>query len=153
MFSDPNTIVGHGANAHSSESMERRSFKDQREPPKVDLTPSPNGQTSAHQGAKTPELKELADSNHLFEIALVFTNRLGVSTALGNLTHCAAERMPIEFYHEHSLHFSAYTFYLGKRWYLWRFKNILQCWFCQNCNVIDLQNASNMASTSPTAAG
>lgn len=89
----------------------------------------------------TPILLE--NSKNLVFLTITFTNRLGYSLALGNLTHCAKEKTPIEFSHDHALHFSIYTPWLSKRWYLWRYKNTLKCWFCVDCSIEDLQIASD----------
>jgi hypothetical protein len=126
MFSNPDTIQGHGVNAGKP-------------------VPSPFTRLGSTLAKREVEAIPLSESKNLFAVALTFTNRLGVSTSMGNLTHCSTERLPVEHYHEHSLHFSVYTLWLGKRWYFWRFKNILQCWFCQNCKLADLQRASDLA--------
>jgi hypothetical protein len=123
MFSNPDTIQGHGVNA-----VTRRSInKGYAQRGINDLT----------------SLTPLEESKNIFALSFVFTNRLGVSVALGNLTHCAKEIMPVEFFHEHSLHFSIYTLWLAKRWYFWRFKNIIECWFCADCTIADIQKASD----------
>lgn len=102
--------------------------------------------TSKSKGTQTlPEKTKLSSSPNLFQVGLVFTNRLGVQVSAGNQTHCPKEKLPFEFYHEHSLHFSVYTLHLGKRWYFWRFKDILRCWNCEQCKLklSDLQAIAN----------
>jgi hypothetical protein len=70
-----------------------------------------------------------------FYIELYFDNLFGFSHAMGNLTNCRAEKMIIEMFHDSAVKLKVITPYIGKRWFLWRIKNILHCWFCDACGA------------------
>lgn len=74
-------------------------------------------------------------SNYQTFIELYFDNLLAVSQATGNLTYCSNEKQAIELFHDSAVKFKIITPVISKRWFLWRFKNILHCWFCDECGV------------------
>jgi hypothetical protein len=124
-FKSPEDFLGRGAGA--SNNIQSRELHEYT-PPYV-IEPGNN------LVRRSDDLMELTDSPTIITFSLSFTNRMGVQVSLSDGTHCPAEKMPIEFYHEHSLHFSIYTLHLGKRWYFWRLKDILKCWFCEECKI------------------
>lgn len=70
-----------------------------------------------------------------FNIELYFDNLIGFSHAIGNLTRCGPEKMSIELFHDSAVKFKIVTPWISKRWFLWRLKDIMKCWFCDECGV------------------
>jgi hypothetical protein len=72
-------------------------------------------------------------------MSLYFDNVFGLSIAQGSVTNCpsAGEFLNLELFHDHALKFKIVTPFAGKRWFIWRFKDIVKCWFCESlCSAI-----------------
>jgi hypothetical protein len=64
-----------------------------------------------------------------FSMSMSFSNMLGISLSTSGFTTCHAEKMIVELFHSHTLVLRITALLLVKRWILWRFKNVLDCWY------------------------
>lgn len=77
---------------------------------------------------------------------------LGVQFIMGSWTHCQNEHLNLEIYHDYQLTFIIVTPLLWKIWRFWRYKEAIECWFCEKqCGVpVTILNPLSLNSSTTT---